>query len=90
MLGPSGCGKSSFLRAVAGLVPVALGELTIAGRPIGPDGALAMSDRIIVLSARPARLLDIVNVGLAHPRNPADADFARVLGAVRTTARPKP
>jgi NitT/TauT family transport system ATP-binding protein len=219
LLGPSGCGKSSLLRAVAGLTPVALGELTIAGQPPGPAGALeiglmfqkplllpwrttlenvqlpmeialrasgvgrfereraqnllrmvgledfsqayphqlsggmqqraalartlmsdpdillldepfgaldeftretlneellaiwhsgktrlksivmvthsipeavAMSDRIVVLSPRPARLLDVVDVHLAHPRNPADADFARALGAVRSSARPKP
>jgi NitT/TauT family transport system ATP-binding protein len=219
LLGPSGCGKSSLLRAIAGLVPVALGELAIAGQPVGPTGALevglmfqkplllpwrttlenvqlpmeialrgsgvgrfegeraqnllrmvgltdfssaypaqlsggmqqraalartlmsdpdillldepfgaldeftretlneellaiwhsgktrlkaivmvthsipeavAMSDRIMVLSPRPARLLDTIDVPLTHPRNPADADFAKVLGAVRATARPKP
>ncbi|MGP0089453.1 MAG: ABC transporter ATP-binding protein [Xanthobacteraceae bacterium] len=219
LLGPSGCGKSSLLRAIAGLTPVALGELTMAGQPVGPNGALevglmfqkplllpwrttlenvqlpleialrssgvgrfereraqsllrmvgladfshayphqlsggmqqraalartlmsdpdillldepfgaldeftretlneelltiwqagktrlktivmvthsipeavAMSDRIVVLSSRPARLLDIVDVRLAHPRNPADADFAKVLGSVRASARPKP
>jgi NitT/TauT family transport system ATP-binding protein len=51
--------------------------------------AVALSDRIIVLSARPARLLDIVTVRLPHPRDPADAEFARILGVTRTTARPK-
>jgi NitT/TauT family transport system ATP-binding protein len=50
--------------------------------------AVAMSDRIIVLSARPARLVDEVAVRLPHPRDPADADFARVLGITRTAARP--
>jgi NitT/TauT family transport system ATP-binding protein len=219
LLGPSGCGKSSFLRAVAGLVPVALGTLTIAGQSVRPSAALevglmfqkplllpwrttlenvqlpmeialrssgvdrfereralgllrmvgladfaaayphqlsggmqqraalartlmsdpdillldepfgaldeftrealneellaiwhsgktrlkiivmvthsipeavAMSDRILVLGPRPARLLDVVDVRLPHPRDPADADFARVLGAVRASARPKP
>jgi NitT/TauT family transport system ATP-binding protein len=52
--------------------------------------AVAMSDRIIVLGPRPARLLDVVEVGLAHPRDPADPDFARVLGLVRKAARPAP
>ena len=50
--------------------------------------AVAMSDRILVLSPRPARLLDVVTVRLPHPRDPADAEFARVLGIARTAARP--
>jgi NitT/TauT family transport system ATP-binding protein len=51
--------------------------------------AVAMSDRIIVLGPRPARLLDVVAVRLPHPRDPADPGFARMLGQVRTAARPK-
>ena len=220
LLGPSGCGKSSLLKAIAGLVPVASGALTVAGRPVGADAALevglmfqkplllpwrttlqnvelpmeialgsskgvgrfertralellrmvaladfasaypnqlsggmqqraalartlmcdpdvllldepfgaldeftretlneellsiwhsgttrlkaivmvthsipeavAMSDRIIVLGPRPARLVEIIKVALPHPRDPADAAFARVLGQVRAAARPKP
>jgi NitT/TauT family transport system ATP-binding protein len=50
--------------------------------------AVAMSDRIMVLSARPARLLDVVGVRLRHPRDPADAEFARILGMTRAAARP--
>ncbi len=34
LLGPSGCGKSSLLRAVAGLEPVAAGDVRWAGRSI--------------------------------------------------------
>ncbi|WP_042285976.1 ABC transporter ATP-binding protein [Nocardiopsis alba] len=34
VIGPSGCGKSSTLRAVAGLVPVAGGTITLAGRDV--------------------------------------------------------
>jgi NitT/TauT family transport system ATP-binding protein len=52
--------------------------------------AVAMSDRIIVLGPRPARLLDVVAVRLPHPRDPADPGFARMLGLVRAAARPKP
>ncbi len=52
--------------------------------------AVAMSDRIIVLGPRPARLLDVIAVRLPHPRNPADPDFARMLGMVRAAARSAP
>jgi NitT/TauT family transport system ATP-binding protein len=51
--------------------------------------AVAMSDRILVLGPRPARLLDVITVPLSHPRDPADAEFAGVLGQVRAAARPK-
>jgi NitT/TauT family transport system ATP-binding protein len=50
--------------------------------------AVAMSDRILVLSGRPARLLNVVPVQLRHPRDPADAQFARILGITRSAARP--
>jgi NitT/TauT family transport system ATP-binding protein len=50
--------------------------------------AIAMSDRIMVLGPRPARPIDVIAVRLPHPRDPADADFARVLGAVRAAAKP--
>jgi len=43
IVGPSGCGKTTFLEAVAGLVPVAAGDLELAGKPIkgpGPERSL--------------------------------------------------
>jgi NitT/TauT family transport system ATP-binding protein len=44
LVGPSGCGKSTVLSAVAGLMPVRSGELTVNGRPVtGPA-----SDRAVV------------------------------------------
>jgi len=52
--------------------------------------AVALSDRIVLLGPRPARLLDIITVPLPHPRDPADAAFARMLGEVRAAARPRP
>jgi NitT/TauT family transport system ATP-binding protein len=51
--------------------------------------AVAMSDRILVLGPRPARLLDVVTVRLPHPRDPTDSGFARALGQVRAAAKPK-
>ena len=38
LLGPSGCGKTTLLRAIAGLEPIAHGELRLAGQ--SPGGAL--------------------------------------------------
>jgi len=52
--------------------------------------AVAMSDRIFVLGPRPARLIDVVAVRLPHPRDPAAPEFARMLGQIRASARPKP
>ncbi|WP_062205570.1 ABC transporter ATP-binding protein [Aureimonas sp. AU12] len=42
ILGPSGCGKSTLLRAIAGLEPVAAGEILVGGRSV--EG-LAPKDR---------------------------------------------
>ena len=35
LVGESGCGKSSLLRAIAGLVPLAQGHISLAGREVG-------------------------------------------------------
>lgn len=43
IVGPSGCGKTTLLEALAGLVPLADGEIRIAGHPIqgpGPERSL--------------------------------------------------
>jgi NitT/TauT family transport system ATP-binding protein len=45
--------------------------------------AVALSDRILVFGARPARLREIVEVPLAHPRAPESAEFALKMGQVR-------
>lgn len=47
IVGPSGCGKSTFLMAVAGLVPVASGEILLNGDPVkgpGDDRAVVFQD----------------------------------------------
>ena len=41
------------------------------------DEALQLADRIVVLSARPARIVDIVTVDEAHPRDIAGALYGR-------------
>jgi len=43
VIGKSGGGKTTLLRTIAGLVPVASGAVTLAGRPVtGPNRATAM------------------------------------------------
>lgn len=51
VVGPSGCGKTTLLEAIAGLVPVASGKLTLSGKPIKGPGV----DRSLVFQ-RPSLL----------------------------------
>src|SRR4051794_12172838 len=37
-VGPSGCGKTTFIKAVAGLLPILQGELLLSGTPINGPG----------------------------------------------------
>lgn len=52
IVGPSGCGKTTFLDAIAGLIPVAEGDLTFNGRPVsgirpGEVGYLFQKDSLL-------------------------------------------
>ena len=49
--------------------------------------AVTMSDRVIVLSARPARLLEDVPVPCARPRAPEDADAGAIIRRIRAMVR---
>jgi NitT/TauT family transport system ATP-binding protein len=49
--------------------------------------AVTMSDRVIVLSNRPARLIEDVAVPCARPRMPEDADPAAIIRRVRAMVR---
>jgi NitT/TauT family transport system ATP-binding protein len=49
--------------------------------------AVTMSDRVIVLSRRPARLVEDVAVPCAHPREPEDADTGAIIRRIRTMVR---
>jgi NitT/TauT family transport system ATP-binding protein len=41
------------------------------------DESVQLADRIVVLTARPGRIAEIVTVGLAHPRDIGSAEYGR-------------
>jgi NitT/TauT family transport system ATP-binding protein len=49
--------------------------------------AVTMSDRVIVLSSRPARLVEDVAVPCPRPRAPEDADTAAIIRRIRAMVR---
>jgi NitT/TauT family transport system ATP-binding protein len=49
--------------------------------------AVTMSDRVVVLSARPARLVEDVAVSCARPRAPEDAETATIIRRIRAMVR---
>ena len=52
--------------------------------------AVYLSDRVVVMSARPGRILDVINVPFALPRAPdlrSSAEFARLTGEVTAALR---
>ncbi len=46
-----------------------------------------MSDRVIVLSSRPARLIEDVAVSCARPRAPEDAESGAIIRRIRAMVR---
>jgi ABC-type nitrate/sulfonate/bicarbonate transport system ATPase subunit len=46
-----------------------------------------MSDRVIVLTSRPARLIDDVAVACARPRAPEDPETAAIIRRIRKMVR---
>jgi NitT/TauT family transport system ATP-binding protein len=49
--------------------------------------AVTMSDRIIVLTGRPARLLEQVEIGSARPRAPEDSVSGPIISRIRSMIR---
>jgi len=57
LTGPNGCGKSTLLMALAGLLPVSAGTLTLDGTPLGPHERVGVADRIAVVFQDPSSQL---------------------------------
>ena len=65
VVGPSGCGKSTLLEIIAGLVPPTKGSVEFEGKPIVGEAP----DSIGVMSARPGRLIDVVETNWPRERD---------------------
>ncbi|MCC5951408.1 MAG: heme ABC transporter ATP-binding protein [Acidimicrobiia bacterium] len=80
LVGPNGAGKSSLLAALSGDLPLAEGEVTVGGRPLGACDALDVARRRAVLPQHAAvsfgfTVADVVRMGRAPwARTPAAAD----------------
>ena len=86
LVGPSGCGKSTLLKAIAGLVPIATGELLVDGAPVRgvPErvGMVFQNDALLPWkTVRDNVRLPLALRGLA--RADADAEIARLLALVQ-------
>ncbi|MDJ0377480.1 ABC transporter ATP-binding protein [Cryobacterium sp. PH31-L1] len=80
VLGPSGCGKTTLLRAVAGLLPVTAGTITVGGRLVtGPGVQRAPEKRGMGWVPQDASLFPHLtvgeNIGFGLPRNKQSDDL---------------
>ncbi|WP_241979495.1 ABC transporter ATP-binding protein [Cryobacterium suzukii] len=80
VLGPSGCGKTTLLRAVAGLLPVASGTITVGGRLVtGPGVQRAPEKRGMGWVPQDASLFPHLsvgeNIGFGLPRTKQNDDL---------------
>ena len=83
LVGPSGAGKSTLLLALAGLHPVAAGQITLAGRALSDWPEAALRDHLALLPQRSALMAGTVAEAL-HLAGPADdATLWSVLEAVQ-------
>lgn len=80
VLGPSGCGKTTLLRAVAGLLPVSAGTITVGGRLVtGPGVQRAPEKRGMGWVPQDASLFPHLtvgeNIGFGLPRTKQTDDL---------------
>ena len=90
LVGPNGAGKSSLLRALAGLVPVRGGMISLEGRPLESYGRAAVARRISAVPAASLPFSMLVEEVVALGRLPHEdpirglrpADRAAVAAAI--------
>src|SRR4029450_13413384 len=75
LVGPNAAGKSTFLRALAGLLPLAGGSLAVKGRPIGEWSGSALARALVLVTSEEegARLLTVgerLSLGRSPHRGP--------------------
>lgn len=46
------------------------------------DEAVYLADRIVVMTARPGRIREVIDVGLEHPRDRSNPDYARMTASM--------
>jgi iron complex transport system ATP-binding protein len=94
LIGPNAAGKSTLLRALAGLLPAAAGEVLLQGRPLAAWSRAAVARQVALVAAEdeaPDRLAvaDRVALGRYPHRGPlarfTEADQAAVARALRLT-----
>ncbi len=91
VLGPSGCGKTTLLRAVAGLLPVSAGTITVGGRLVtGPGVQRAPEKRGMGWVPQDASLFPHLsvgeNIGFGLPRSRQTDDLYCEPGEVPSRA----
>ena len=42
------------------------------------DESIQIADRVVVMSSRPGRIVDVVEIGMPHPRNLSSPEYARI------------
>lgn len=67
LTGPSGCGKTTLLRAVAGLIDAARGQVRFNAKPRETLGWPQYRRRVVLVDQRPALIDDTVKANLARP-----------------------
>jgi manganese/iron transport system ATP-binding protein len=78
IVGPNGAGKTTLLRAIAGLVPIAAGQLRVHGHGIGKPCVAYIAQRATVDWTFPLSVADVVMQGRSGKiglfRRPRDVD----------------
>src|SRR5262249_20363385 len=79
IIGPNGSGKTTLIRAIAGAVPIAAGNVTLDGEPLAKLGTRALARRVAVLRQEVSlefefTVEEVVRMGRSPYRQLLDAD----------------